>query len=365
MKSMRALVLVMGLALVFVFGVFVLQTNAAPSGSSTYATVVQARNAGPDFDIQGEYLGIIAGDAKRKIGIQVIALGDGKFQAVFLPGGLPGAGSGGKKKILCQGKLEGAKAVFTPAKGDRQYLAGNPDEFSATKQFPPKTQADYTAVIEKGKLEGKTDKGETIKAKKLDRKSPTLGFKPPAAATVLLPYEPNKAPSLAQMSNQKWKADPNGYMQAMPKAGQIETNEKFSGPWAMHIEFRSPFQPKARGQGRGNSGVFPPGGQEIQVLDSFGLDGLPNECGGIYKTNPPIVNMCLPPLSWQTYDITYNPGNADEQAWYWVVHNGVVIHKKLQLGKPKSDPVSLKLQDHGNPVAYRNIWIVKGTKTNK
>jgi len=360
MKSMRALVLVMPLALVFVFGAFILEADAAPSGSSTYATVAEARKAGPDFDIQGEYLGTIAGDAKRKIGVQVIALGDGTFQAVFLPGGLPGAGADVKKKILCQGKLDGAKAVFQPATGNRQYLAGNPAQFSATKQFPPKSQADYTAVIENGKLAGKTDKGEAIEAKKIHRKSPALGFKPPAIATVLLPYEPNKPPSLAEMRNKKWKADPNGYMQAVPKAGQTGTVKSFDGPWAMHIEFRSPFQPKARGQGRGNSGVFPPGGREIQVLDSFGLDGLPNECGGVYKTNAPIVNMCLPPLSWQTYDITYNPGDGKEQAWYWVVHNGVAIHKKLQLGKPRSGPINL--QDHGNPVAYRNIWIVLGTK---
>ena len=126
----------------------------------------------------------------------------------------------------------------------------------------------------------------------------------------------------------------------------------------MHIEFRSPFQPKARGQGRGNSGVFPPAGKEIQVLDSFGLDGMPNECGGIYKTNPPILNMCLPPLSWQTYDITYDPGEGNDQAWYCIVHNGVTIHRELRLGRARSGP--LNLQDHGNPVAYRNIWIKQG-----
>ena len=216
-------------------------------------------------------------------------------------------------------------------------------------------------MIEKGILTGKTDNGEAIRAKKVHRKSPTLGAKLPAGATVLLAFERGKAPSLSEMRNQKWKSDPNGYMQVVPRTGSNGTAKSFNGPWRLHIEFRSPFQPKARGQGRGNSGVFPPGGREIQVLDSFGLDGLPNECGGIYKSHPPSVNMCLPPLSWQTYDITYNPGGTGEggkidQAWYKVVHNGITINKKIEVGKGRSGP--LNLQDHGNPVAYRNIWIL-------
>jgi len=133
----------------------------------------------------------------------------------------------------------------------------------------------------------------------------------------------------------------------------------------LHVEFMTPFQPAARGQGRGNSGVYPPGGREIQVLDSFGLEGLANECGGIYKSNRPRVNMCLPPLSWQTYDIAYHPPKIGrdgrtlvEPAWYKVVHNGVTIHEKAALGKGRSG--ALNLQDHGNPVSYRNIWIVTG-----
>ena len=136
------------------------------------------------------------------------------------------------------------------------------------------------------------------------------------------------------------------------------SKKRFSGPWRLHVEFRSPFQPRARGQGRGNSGVYPPGGREIQVLDSFGLDGLPNECGGIYKNHPSRVNMCLPPLSWQTYDVDYHPAGDGKPAWYKVVHNGVTIHEKVPLGGSRTG--TLHLQDHGNPVAYRNIWFVEG-----
>jgi len=330
--------------------------GAAPKkGSGVYATVAEARAAGPAFDIQGEYEGTIG---EKKVGVQVIALSADAFQAVFLAGGLPGAGWDGKGKVLCQGKLAGGKTVFTPAEGKRKYLGGRPEEFSATKKFPPDGQKAYTAEIANGALTGKTDDGKAIAAKKVARKSPTLGLKPPAGATVLLAYEPGKAPSLDAWTNQKLLADPNGFMQIVRRGGGTNSKKRFSGPWRMHVEFRSPFQPRARGQGRGNSGVFPPGGREIQVLDSFGLDGMPNECGGIYKNHPPRVNLCLPPLSWQTYDVDYHLAADGKRAWYKVVHNGVTIHEKVPLGGNRTG--TLNLQDHGNPVAYRNIWFVEG-----
>jgi len=318
-----------------------------------YATMDEARKAGPDFDIMGEYVGTVAGG--KKIGVQVIALGGGHFQAVFLPGGLPGAGWDEKTKILCQGKLADGKVVFEPAKGSRRYLGGGADQFSATRQFPPKTQKPYTATIEGGKLTGKTDTGEAIAAEKVQRASSTICAKPPTGAIVLLAFAPPKPPSLDAWTNNKWLAKKEGCMQIGPRAKGNTTKQRFTGSWRLHIEFRSPFQPHARGQGRGNSGVFPPGGREIQVLDSFGLAGLSNECGGIYKSHNSKVNMCLPPLSWQTYDVTYYAGGDGAKPWYKVVHNGVTIHAKVDLGKPSG---KLNMQDHGNPVSYRNIWIV-------
>jgi hypothetical protein len=140
----------------------------------------------------------------------------------------------------------------------------------------------------------------------------------------------------------------------------------------LHLEFCLPYMPEARGQGRGNSGLYVCGRYEIQMLDSFGLDGKSNECGGLYKASEPLVNMCLPPLSWQTYDVDFTAPKFDADgrkvanARITVKHNGVVIHDNVELPGPtpggkggaESEPGPVFLQDHGNPVRYRNIWAV-------
>lgn len=140
----------------------------------------------------------------------------------------------------------------------------------------------------------------------------------------------------------------------------------------LHLEFRTPFMPKSRGQSRGNSGMYILDQYECQVLDSFGLEGLDNECGGIYKVSRPDVNMCLPPLTWQTYDVDFKAARFDKDgkkvspAVATIKHNGVVIHGDRAL--PKATPGGgrndekaggLFLQNHGDPVVYRNIWIVE------
>ena len=154
------------------------------------------------------------------------------------------------------------------------------------------------------------------------------------------------------------------------------TSKQKFGDFKLHIEFRLPYKPAARGQGRGNSGVYMQGRYEVQVLDSFGLEGKRNECGGIYSIKDPDVNMCLPPLSWQTYDVDFTAAKFDasgkkvKDAHMTVRHNGVVIHKDVKLPKRTTaapvregkDPGPLYLQSHGNPVRFRNIWIVETNK---
>ena len=315
--------------------------------------------AGPDWKVQGEYEGTAGG---AKIGLQVIAVGGGCFQAVVYPGGLPGAGWDGKNKILMDGKTEGDKTVFQPAKGNKRYMGGSPEEFSATAKFPPQGQKDYTAVIEGETMAGKTDTGEAIQAKKVIRKSPTLGGEPPAGAVVLFDGTNKDAWNGGRVDEKTKLLNTDGR--------DIRTKQDFLN-YTMHLEFMLPFRPYARGQGRGNSGFYQVDHYEVQILDSFGLEGRNNECGGVYSKKAPDVNTCLPPLQWQAYDVDFTAavlegGKKVKNAVITMKLNGVVIHDKYEIsgktggsrGGPEGTPGPIKLQGHGNPLQFRNIWIV-------
>src|SRR5205814_228949 len=158
--------------------------------------------------------------------------------------------------------------------------------------------------------------------KKVDRKSKTLGEQPPAGALVL--FDGKNA--------DEWK---NGKLVEENLLGVGTDSKKGIAAGKLHLEFRTPFQPKARGQGRGNSGVYIHG-VEIQVLDSFGLTGANNECGAFYGLRKPEVNMCLPPLSWQTCDVEIQEHDGEVIAT--VRHNGVLVHKDFVLKKGPIKP---------------------------
>lgn len=169
----------------------------------------------------------------------------------------------------------------------------------------------------------------------------------------------------------RWKLA-DGAMQVVSGAGSIVTERKFKD-FKLHLEFRTPFMPKARGQSRGNSGIYLQGRYEVQILDSYGLKPRNNECGGVYEIGVPLVNMCSPPLQWQTYDITFQAPRFDaegkkiDDARATVVHNGVTIQENLKLFKTTTlaldnnikEPGGIYLQDHGNEVQFRNIWLVE------
>ena len=164
----------------------------------------------------------------------------------------------------------------------------------------------------------------------------------------------------------------DGAMEVNPGTGSIITKKKFTD-FKLHIEFKTPYMPDAKGQARGNSGVYLQGRYEIQVLDSFGLDSQDNDCGGIYQVAKPIVNACFEPDKWQSYDITfYAPkfdasGNKIKDAVVTVYQNGVLIHDNVSIPAPTGgakdynidQPGGIYLQDHGNKVQFRNIWLVE------
>ena len=290
-----------------------------------------------DFYLQGEFSGSLsaADRSPASTGLQVIAVGDGNFRAVEYAGGLPGNGWDGRTRRAYTGRS--MSAGVAELAGDGRRLTVRRSQVVVTDR----------AGRSLGRLE------------KTLRMSRTLRAPPPPGAKVLF-----------------------GGFDARHFAGGIVTPEHFLvagtdtkqsfGDFTMHVEFRTPYMPKARDQGRGNSGVYIQGRYEVQILDSFGLEGVNTECGSLYKPRAPLLTMCFPPLAWQTYDIDFtaprfnSAGEKTKNARITVRHNGIVVHDNVEIssktgaGTPEGpNPRPIKLQDHGNPVHFRNIWIVE------
>lgn len=167
----------------------------------------------------------------------------------------------------------------------------------------------------------------------------------------------------------------DGCVTVVKGQGIIKTKRSFED-FQLHIEWRTPAEVKGTSQGRGNSGIFLQGIYEVQVLDNFDNRTYRNgQAGSIYKQHPPLVNACKGPGEWQTYEIIYTAPRFNDDGTYFtpptvtVLHNGVLVqnHSKMRgpteyIGIPeysvkKHGPGPLMLQDHGNPVSFRNIWI--------
>ncbi|MEI6461652.1 MAG: DUF1080 domain-containing protein [Verrucomicrobiota bacterium] len=304
------------------------KTPAAPKPPEppVYLTEAEAAVVNSDYKLQGEY-------ANAKMGADVIALGKGEFRLVLFKGGLPGAGWDGTPKIEVEGKRVGDGVKFE-------------DKIDSA------TLADGRLIIK--------SLGKDLSLKRIIRHSPTEGLVAPKDATIL--FDGKNADAFVD-----GKIDPRGFLEANTKTKQAFTDFK------LHLEFFLPFKPLGRGQSRANSGVYLQHRYEVQVLDSFGLAGLDNECGGIYKNSAPKVNMCFPPLQWQTYDVDFTAAKFDADgkktgsAFVTVRHNGVTVQDNLELkgatpgGAFKTEvpaPGPFYLQGHGNPVVYRNVWVV-------
>jgi hypothetical protein len=294
---------------------------------------VTVAEAGPDYVVQGEYV-----SDSPALGVQVVAEGKGAFMAVILAGGLPGAGWDGKTRQELKGQTNGNETSFSGEAGK--------------------------AVIAAGAMTITTADGKTVTLKKTTRVSPTIGAKPPAGAVILFDG------SNVDAWDDKGRIDTIEGEKLL--AWGPKTKAKFTS-YQLHLEFRLPFMPQTKDQARANSGVYIHHTYEFQVLDAFGLVPEKNRTGALYTLVPPLVNACFPPLTWQTYDIDFSGPQFDDagkkvkNARATVKLNGITVQDDLEIphgtgaNKNRAETPEggiLWLQDHSDPVYFRNVWLV-------
>jgi hypothetical protein len=170
-----------------------------------------------------------------------------------------------------------------------------------------------------------------------------------------------------------WKLVEDGAMEVVKGAGDIWTRDEF-GDCQLHLEWRSPTEIKGNGQGRANSGLFLMGRYEVQILDNYDNPTYPDgTAGGVYGQMPPLVNACRKPGEWNTYDVIWTAPRFEDNklvspARITIIFNGMVVQNAYELTgdtphrqngtyKPHAPVGPIRLQDHGDPVRFRNIWI--------
>lgn len=374
---------------------------AALLGASSSKFTVARAAPPPEAEVQGLYEGTCRdATGSSKLEARVVAQGKGTYKVLvrrFLA-------DERIARIELAGRTAGDTVTFSGRSGDLEW------------------KGTYTAAA----IDGQIGDSGRFELRRVDRKSPTLGKPPPPGAIVLLDGkdfselvrangadwylgdmsrdgwpvwevplytfargQPTNWPSPQEplppgwtLSRERRRADvvlgigPDGSIQ-VPRGG-MNSKRSFDGSFDLHVEFMTPLMPTARGQGRGNSGVYLPNGDEIQVLDSFGEPTYRGGgCGGLYQYKDPdcmepieslkgkpeslFTLASLPPLSWQTYDIEYRVEKKDGQyvgrPRVTVYHNGIKIHDNAELRNP-ARPGRFHFQDHGNPVRYRNIWVL-------
>lgn len=331
----------------------------SPTGVDLKKGAIRVEDAGPDFALQGEYMAWDWSAEKgwHWLGIQVVATGDGTFDAIAYPGGLPGNGVTSRATMPIGTPQIKADSELLPTLWQGSGKA-TPEGLLITFNQPSEGRKFVTKDGQTGQL-FKGDGALISHAIKWSRKSQREGARPPANAVILFDGTDN-----GQLKN--LKVSPEGLM-------QIGSETK--GAWQnfhLHAEFKTPFMPFAKGQARANSGFYLQKRYEVQVLDSFGLIPQFNDAAAIYRNKMPDLNMSFPPLSWQTYDIQFQAPLFDAQGTkiqngrLTVWHNGIVVQNHVSLenktgGGSKEGPEALPIlfQNHGNPVEFRNLWLVE------
>ncbi len=322
------------------FAAFLAITIAASAGTPISAQIpttlsVEEAKKDADFPFLGEFVGPVETKPGRyeRVALQIRPVGNGNFEAIQFWGGLPGEKPHNPKPT----KLIALRSA------DFLVLSGGP--------YALMVHPDRVVVVDK-------DGNRVGWLERTAQQSPTLGAAPPQGAMVLF-----DGTGIDLFKNATLTED-----------GLLTEGAEFKlmfQDFNLHLEFMLPYKPLGRGQDRGNSGVYLQSRYEVQVLDSFATVPVIDGCGALYKFRPPDVNMALPPLKWQTYDIVFTAArwasdpakvrNARITVWL----NGVKVHDDVELpsktGAGENEEPTLrptKLQDHGNPIRYRNIWLI-------
>lgn len=303
----------------------------AQNADSEKNVFLDPQSAGPDYAVQGEY--VTENGASPKYGAQVVAEGDGRFLVVLLAGGLPGDGWDGTSRGEFNARRRGDRVVLPSSNG-------------------------YSGSFADGRLTMTMPDGTTLRFTRVERQSPRAGARPPEGAVVL--FDGTSADLW-----QEGEMDERHLLEAGTK-----TKKKYQD-FTLHVEYLLPFKPFARDQERGNSGIYIQDRYEIQILDTFGHPAEFNGCGALYRQRCPLLNMCYPPLQWQTYDIEFHAAKFDDtgkkiqNARVTVSHNGVIVQNNSEItnktgagAKEGAAPGAIQLQGHHNPVFFRNIWVI-------
>ena len=294
-----------------------------------------------DFRFQGEYA-----SESAKLGAQVRALGNGTFRTMFFAGGLPGDGWDGKTIIQKSPSTDTSTPADAKLEVDKVVI-----------------EQVYKAVCDGQIIIGETDTGKKFELKRITRRSPTLGAPAPAGAIVLFDGT----------NLDEWQAGasmtPKGWITS---AGGATTRRRFQD-FTLHVEFMISYMPETQSiYERPNSGVYLQERYEIQILDSFGVVMGQHDCGVLYAQVTPAINMCYPPLTWQTYDIDFTAARYDatgkktKLGRCTVRFNGVTILDNVEILhstpggiKESPEPASIYLQAHGHPVFFKNVWVLE------